>query len=349
MRIGIKIANKWIGNEKPCFVIAEAGVNHNGSFRLAKKMVDVAKDAGVDAVKFQAFTAEQVVTKAAEKALYQKRMTGGGSQYEMLKKLELTEDEFSKLAAHAKRKNIIFLASAFDKRSVDMLEGLKVPAFKIPSGEITNFLLLKHIARKRRPIILSTGMSTLGEIAEALEIIKGEGANEIILLHCVSDYPAKAEDMNLKAIDTLKHAFGLPVGLSDHTLGITVPIAAVALGAAVIEKHFTLDKKLPGPDHKASLEPKELGEMVARIREVEKALGTGIKRPTKREDAIKKAVRRSIVARMDIPQGTVITEEMLDAKRPGTGIEPKNMGKIVGKKAKKNIKSDELITFEKVG
>lgn len=344
----IKIANRWVGEWGPCFIIAEAGINHNGEFRLAKKMVDVAKRAGADAVKFQVFNAERVVIKTAEKATYQKKGTGKGSQYEMLKKLELTKDEFTELAAYARRKNIIFLASAFDEESVDLLDELKVPAFKVPSGEITNSPLLKQIARKGKPIILSTGMSNLGEVAEALEVIRKEGAGDAILLHCVSDYPAKVEDMNLRAMDTLRDAFGLPAGLSDHTLGITVPIAATALGAAVIEKHFTLDKTLPGPDHKASLEPSEFKEMVARIREVEKALGNGIKIPTKSEEAIKKVVRRSIVARVNILRGTVIAQHMLNLKRPGTGLEPKYLKKVIGKKAKKDIKPDELITFEKL-
>lgn len=344
----IRILDKAIGAGNPCFVIAEAGVNHNGSFRLAKRMVNAAKDAGADAVKFQVFTAERVVTKTADKALYQKRRTRESNQYEMLKKLELTEDEFTKLAAYAQRRNIIFLASTFDERSVDLLEELKVPAFKIPSGEITNFPLLKHIARKVKPIILSTGMSTLREIAEALEVIRGEGADEVVLLHCVSDYPAKMEEMNLRVMNTLRRLFEFPVGLSDHTLGVTIPIAAVALEASVIEKHFTLDKKLPGPDHKMSLEPNELKEMINCIRNVEKALGNGMKRPTKNEEKIKKAVRKSIVARTKILKGTVITKEMLDFKRPGIGIEPKYLEKVVGKKVKDDIEMGELIILKKL-
>lgn len=344
----VEISNKNIGPREPCFIVAEAGVNHNGEVRLAKKLIDVAKKAGADAVKFQVFKAENTVTRTAEKAAYQKRGTEKGSQYKMLKKLELTESEFKQLADYAKTKKIIFLASAFDMKSVDLLDRLKVPAFKIPSGEITNFPLLKHIARKGKPIIMSTGMSNLGEVEEALKAIREEGVNDVILLHCVSDYPAKVEESNLRAMETLKRIFGLPVGLSDHTLGITVPIAAVALGAAVIEKHFTLDKKLPGPDHKASLEPKELGEMVACIREVERALGNGIKKPIKSEEAVKKTVRRSIVARVNIPKGTAIAEHMLNLKRPGTGLEPKYLKKVVEKRAKKDIKADELITFEKL-
>jgi len=228
------------------------------------------------------------------------------------------------------------------------LERLGVPAFKIPSGEITNFPLLKHIAGKKKPIILSTGMSTLGEVEEALRVIRKEGAKEVVLLHCVSNYPAKVEEINLRAMETLRRVFGLPVGLSDHTVGITIPVVAVALGAAVIEKHFTLSRELPGPDHKASLEPDEFAEMIANIREVEKALGDGVKRPTESEEEMKKLVRKSIVARVRIPKGTVITEQMLSIKRPGTGLEPKYIKEVIGKRARKDIKPDEVVTFQKV-
>jgi len=223
-----------------------------------------------------------------------------------------------------------------------------VPVFKVGSGEITNLPLLKYIARKKKPVILSTGMATLGEIEEALAAIRQEGVDEIVLLHCVSCYPARTEDMNLRVMGTLRQAFRLPVGLSDHSLGITVPIAAVALGACAIEKHFTLDKKLPGPDHRASLEPRELKEMVKAIRDVEKALGNGIKRPTVEEEENKKVGRRSIVARVDIPAGAVITEDMLAIKRPGNGLEPKYINLIIGRKTKANIISGEVITFPKV-
>jgi len=344
----VKIASNWVGNGAPCFIVAEAGVNHNGKLNLAKKLVDAAKKAGADAVKFQVFRAENVVTKKAEKAEYQKKSTGTGSQYEMLRRLELTQGEFRELAAHARRKNIIFLASAFDAESVDFLNELKVPAFKIPSGEITNFPLLGHIARKRKPIMLSTGMSTLKEVAGAVSVLVHNGAREIILLHCVSDYPARVEDINLRAMDTLKRKFKLPVGLSDHTLGITVPMAAVVLGASVIEKHFTLDQKMPGPDHRASLEPSELRRMVTCIREAEKALGNGIKRPTRGEEAIKKAVRRHIVAKVDIPKGKVIRLEMLGLKRAGAGLGSEYIEKIIGKRAKRNIMKDDLIFLEKI-
>jgi len=343
----IKIGNRTIGEGKPCFIIAEAGVNHNGDINLAKKLIDLAKDAGADAVKFQTFAAEEVVIKGTEKANYQKVTTGTEeSQLEMLKKLELTQMDFEQLFTYARGKGVVLLSSAFDNRSVDLLDNLGVPAIKVASGEITNSPLLKHIARKKRPIILSTGMATLDEVEEALEVIRKEGAREIVLLHCVSCYPAKIEDVNLKAMETLRTTFKLPVGLSDHTPGITAPIAAVALGACIIEKHFTLDKSLPGPDHRASLEPGELKQMVTAIREVEKAMGNGVKRPTEEEEENKKVARRSIVARVDIPLGAIITEEMLDVKRPGGGLEPKYMDIILSRKTKVNIIKNKPITWE---
>ena len=341
------VGNKFIGEGEPCFIIAEAGVNHNGDINLAKKLIGAAKDAKADAVKFQTFKAENVVIKNAEKAEYQKTVKEE-SQYGMLKKLELTEEDFEELAEYAKDKGIVFLSSPFDKESVDLLEELDVPAFKIGSGEITNFPLLRYIAKKGKPIILSTGMATLGEVEEALNVIGDEGVEDVILLHCVSNYPARIKDVNLRAIETLKQAFKLPIGFSDHTLGITASIAAVAFGACVIEKHFTLDRNLPGPDHKASLEPDELKEMVQTIRDVEKALGTGMKRPAKDEEEIKKVARRSIVAKVDIPEGAIITEDMLDVKRPGTGVEPRYMKKIVGARAKVDIKRDDLIAWNKL-
>ena len=342
----IKIGDKMVGEGESCFIIAEAGVNHNGDINLAKRLIDIAKEAGADAVKFQTFKAKELVTADAGKAQYQKETTDAKeSQFEMLRKLELTESDFEELFNYAQKKGVISLSSPFDKRSVDLLDRLGVPAFKIPSGEITDFPLLRHIATKGKPIILSTGMATLGEIEEALEIVRKEGAEEIVLLHCVSCYPAKIEDTNLKAMDTLRYAFNLPVGLSDHSLGVSILVAAVALGACIIEKHFTLDKNLPGPDHRASLEPDELKEMVRAIRDVEKALGNGIKRPTVEEEENKKVGRRSIVARVDIPEGTIIAEEMLDAKRPGAGISPKYIALLVRRKAVSTIKKDELIKW----
>jgi len=324
-------------------------VNHNGRLEMARQLVDVAVQAGADTVKFQTFKTENFMTRNAEKAEYQKETTGAEeSQYEMIKKLELSEEDFKDLFAYAQEKGITFLSSAFDKGSVDLLETLGVPAFKIPSGEITNFPLLRYIARKKKPIILSTGMSTLSEIEEALEVLQKEGAKEIILLHCITNYPAKIEDMNLRVMETLRNAFKLPVGLSDHTLGITIPIAAVALGACVIEKHFTLDKNLPGPDHRASLDPDELRQMVRAIRDVERAKGDGVRKPTKEEEENKKVVRRSIVAKVDIPERAIVTKEMLDIKRPGIGIEPRYIEEIVGATAKVDIKRNDSITWSKI-
>jgi len=343
----IRIRDKSIGDGEPTFIVAEIGVNHNGDVRLAKKLVDAAKDAEVDAVKFQTFKTGETVTRSAEKAEYQKEITGSMEyQYGMLKKLELTEEDFKELFDYTEKKDIIFLSSPFDKESVDLLDRLSILAFKVASGEITNFPLLEYIAKKGKPIILSTGMSTLGEIEEALEVFRKKGNNKIVLLHCVTSYPTRIEDANLGVIETLRRRFKLPVGFSDHTLGMTIPIAAAALGAVLIEKHFTLDRTLPGPDHRSSLEPDELKGMVRAVREVEKALGDGVKKPTEDEERIKKVVRRSIVAKVEIPEGAVITEAMLDFKRPGTGIEPKNLNEVIGKRAKKDIKSDELITFE---
>jgi len=342
----IRIAGRVVGEHAPCFIIAEAGVNHNGNINLAKRLVDVAIQAGADAVKFQTFKAEDVVTETAEKAEYQKKTTGAEeSQFVMIKRLELGERDFKKLFDYSHSRGIIFLSSPFDKRSVDLLDKLGVPAFKIASGEITNLPLIKYIAQKGKPIILSTGMSTMAEIKEALQVINDEGTRDVVLLHCITSYPAKVESSNLRAMRTLRRAFKLPVGLSDHTIGITVPIAAVALGAAALEKHFTLDKNLPGPDHKASLTPEGLNQMIMVVRQVEKAMGNGIKSPTEEEEEIKRVVRRSIVARVDIPKGTFITEEMLDIKRPGIGIEPKYLDLIVGRKARRNIKKDYILNW----
>lgn len=340
----IKIGNRLIGDGEPVFIIAEVGVNHNGDIGIAKKLVDIAEDAGADAVKFQVFKAEKVVIRNAEKAKYQKETTDSEeSQYGMIKKLELTREAFKELSDYANKIGIMFLASPFDKESVDLLEEIDVPAFKVGSGELTNFPILKYIASKRKPIILSTGMATLIEIKEAIGIIKEQGVDDIIILHCITNYPVKIEDVNLRAIQTLRAAFKLPVGFSDHTLSITIPATAVALGACVIEKHFTLNRDLPGPDHRASLEPHELREMIKTVKDVEKALGNGTKKPTPEEEEIKKVARRSIVAKVEIPKGTVITDDMLDFKRPGVGIEPKYLNKVIGKRAKRDIQPDELI------
>ncbi len=341
----VKINNRIIGGDhQSVFVIAEAGVNHNGDIELAKKLVDIAVEAGADAVKFQTFKAKNIATRYASKARYQFKTTNSNeSQYEMLKKLELGEGEFKELYRYARKKGIIFLSTPFDFESADFLEELGVPAFKISSTDLTNLPFLEYIAEKGRPIILSTGMGTLCEIEEAVNTIKNVGNEDIVLLHCITNYPTEFESLNLRAIQTLKATFKLPVGFSDHSRGIYAPIAAVALGAVVIEKHFTLNKNLSGPDHRASLDPEELREMITAIRLIEKALGDGIKRPTPEEEEIKKVVRRSIVAKVNIPKGAVITNEMLTFKRPGTGLPPKYYKEILGKKARRYIKADELI------
>jgi len=347
MRKMIKIENRHIGENYPTFIIAEAGVNHNGSLELAKKLVDVAKEAGVDAVKFQTFKTEKIVSKFAPKAEYQIKNTGNNeSQYEMIKKLELTEEEFIELYKYTKEKGLIFLSTPFDFESADFLEDL-VPVYKISSTDLTNLPFLEYIAKKGKPIILSTGMATLGEIEEAVNTIKKYN-EDIILLHCITNYPADFEELNLRAIKTLEEAFKLPVGYSDHSLGIYAPIAAVTLGAVVIEKHFTIDKNLPGPDHKASLNPEELKEMVKAIRLTEKALGDGIKRPTFSEEKIKKVVRKSLVANVDIPKGSIIKREMVTIKRPGIGIEPKYLDVVAGKRARRDIKKDEVLRWEDI-
>ena len=328
------------------FIIAEAGVNHNGSRDIAKRLVEVAKSCGADAVKFQTFKADTLVTRNAEKAEYQKRaVTGGDSQFEMLQKLELGEEDFRSLLEHCNRCGIEFLSSAFDEDSADMLDSLGVATFKIPSGEITNHPFLKHIARKNKPVILSTGMCTLGEVEEAVEIFRAAGIPRLIVLHCVTEYPAPYDQVNLSAMITLRAAFGVEVGYSDHTPGIEIPLAAVSMGATVIEKHFTLDNALEGPDHMASLNPNDFRYMVQTIRNVEQAIGDGIKRPAPCELKNMGVARKSIVAAEPIEQGEVITREKLTIKRPGHGIQPKEMEKVVGLRANRRIAKDEVLKW----
>jgi len=324
------------------FIIAEAGVNHNGRLDLAYQLIDVAKDTGADAVKFQTFKAENVVSRLADKAEYQKKTTGSDkSQLEMIKKLEISFEDFVKLKKYCDKKGIIFLSTPFDHQSIDFLYDL-VDIYKIPSGEIINYPYLKHIAAKNKLIIMSTGMANLGEVEEAINTIRSVNSKaEISLLHCTTNYPTPYEEVNLKAMQTLAAAFKLPVGYSDHTLGIEVPVAAVAMGAKIIEKHFTLDKKLPGPDHKVSLEPDELKEMVTAIRNIEMALGDGIKKPNKSEIEIKKVVRKSLIATRDIRAGEIIKESDIAIKRPGTGLLPKFKEIIIGMKIVNDIREDE--------
>ncbi|MGE5581374.1 MAG: N-acetylneuraminate synthase [Bacillota bacterium] len=340
----IQIRAKVISENSPVFIIAEAGVNHNGSLETAKKLVDAAAEAGADAVKFQTFKANQLVTASAEKANYQKEATGANeSQYEMLKRLELDPRQHLEIINHCKTRSIIFLSTPFDFESVDLLEKFDIPAYKISSGDITNLPFLEYIARKNKPIILSTGMASIGEVEEAVATIQNTGNSQIVLLHCTSNYPTQYQDVNLRAMLTLKHVFQLPVGYSDHTLGIEIPTAAVALGACVIEKHFTLDRNLPGPDHRASLEPEQLKAMVSAIRNVEKALGDGVKRCQAAEANVKEAARKSIVAVRDLAKGEVLTRNALGFKRPGTGLPPKLVDFLLGKKIKRDILKDEVI------
>lgn len=326
------------------FIIAEAGVNHNGDIQLANKLIDAAKSAGADAVKFQTFKAESVVSKIAQKAEYQKRTTGTDeSQLEMVKRLELSFCDFKKLKKYCEEKEILFLSTPFDFDSIDFLESLEMPIYKVPSGEITNLPYLMKIARIGKPVIMSTGMSDLDEVGSALDVLRDNGAGTITLLHCNTQYPTPFEDANIKAMLTLKERFGVAVGYSDHTLGIEAPIAAVALGATVIEKHFTLDKNMEGPDHKASLDPQELKAMVTSIRNIEVALGDGIKRPSKSETPNKEVARKSIVARRNIVKGEIFTEDNLTVKRPGNGISPIKWFEVLGKKATRDFCEDELI------
>ena len=324
-------------------IIAEAGVNHNGNINLAKKMVDVASEAGADAIKFQTFRTEYLAVQTAKKAEYQILNTGNNSsQFEMLKELELNEASFKELFEYCIVKNIKFISSPFDLESIEFLDELGLDTFKIPSGEITNYLYLKKIATLNRKIILSTGMATLDEIKDALEILK-ENSEKLILLHCTSSYPTSMQDVNLKAMCTMKRIFNKEVGYSDHTLGVEVAVAAVALGAGVIEKHFTLDRSLPGPDHRMSLEPNEFKKLVEAIRNIEQALGDGIKKPSTTELVNREFVRKSIVAARVIRQGEIFSDNNLCAKRPGNGVSPMRLNSFLGCSAKRSYEKDERI------
>lgn len=333
--------------EDKTFIIAEAGVNHNGSIELAKRLIDEAHRAGADCVKFQSFTADKLVSRTAEKAPYQKRTTeGADTQYEMLKRLELSEEDHRTLIACCHDNGIVFLSSAFDEGSADLLEDLGVAAFKIPSGELTNHGFLRYAAIKQKPMILSTGMSTLAEVAEAVEVIVGTGNQQLYLLHCVTEYPAPFAEINLKAMLTLASAFGFPVGYSDHTPGIEIGVAAVALGARIIEKHFTLSRDMAGPDHRASLEPPELKAMIQAIRNVEQALGSGVKAPAPCEAKNVAVARKSVVAERDIMTGERVSPENVAIKRPGHGIQPFDLEKVMGLAVTADIKAGSVVTWK---
>ena len=338
------IGGRTIGEGHPCFLIAEAGVNHNGDAGLAHRLVDVAADAGADAVKFQTFDPERLVSPLARKAEYQVANTGSSEpQLDMLRRLVLPRDALAPLAAHAAERGLLFLSTPFDESSADLLKGLGMAAFKVPSGEVTNHPLVAHVAAKGRPVLMSTGMSTLAEVAEAVQVVREKGDPPLALLHCVTSYPAAAADCNLRAIGAMKTAFGVPVGWSDHTDGIQVSLAAVAAGASLLEKHFTLDRGLPGPDHLASLEPGELAALVKAVREIESALGDGVKRPAASELANAAVVRRSLHAARPLPAGHVLKAGDLVMLRPGTGLPPSLRDRLVGRKLKIGVERGEML------
>ncbi|MEH1825348.1 MAG: N-acetylneuraminate synthase [Nostoc sp.] len=342
----IDIPGIQIGHEYPCFIIAEAGVNHNGSLDMAKHLIDRALEAGADAVKFQSFKSEKVVSSTAPKAEYQLLTTNPDeSQLDMIRTLELSVEAHRELQSYSQKQGILFISTPFDEESADILEELKVPLFKIPSGEITNWPFLQYVARKGKPLIVSTGMSYLSEVEEALRVIRQVGCEQLVLLHCVSSYPTNPAEANLRAMHSMATALQVPVGYSDHTTGIEVALAAVALGACVIEKHFTLDKNLPGPDHKASLDPKELQALVKGVRKVECALGNGFKQPTASEINTRAIARRSLALTCDVIEGTVLEPQMLTALRPASGISPTLQELVLGRKVTRSLQAGQLISW----
>ena len=343
----VNIGGRMIGAGRPCFVIAEAGVNHGGDLEQALRLVDAAADAGADAVKFQTFRAKDLVTPEAPKANYQEaRCPGSRSQLDLLKALELSEASHRALMAHCRDRGILFLSTPFEAGSADLLESLGLPAFKIPSGELTNLPFLAHLARKGRPVILSTGMARLGEIEQAMTVFEAAGLEEVVLLHCVSSYPTASADANLRAMATLAQVFQRPVGYSDHTEGLEVSLAAVALGACVLEKHLTLDRSLPGPDQQVSLEPGELKALVRGVRIVTAARGHGRKVPAPWELNTAQVARKSLVAAMSLPRGTVLQAHHLVAKRPGTGLPPLQLAEVLGRTLGRDLAKDALLAWE---
>ena len=333
---------------KRVLIIAEAGVNHNGNISLAKKLIDVAKDAGADIVKFQTFKSEKLVTKSAQKAAYQKKTTGANeSQLDMLKKLELSSDDHDVLISYCRKKKIKFLSTPFDHDSIDLLVSLGMDTFKIPSGELNNLPYLRKIGKMNKKVIMSTGMSDLKDVEDNLNVLIKSGTKKenITLLHCHSEYPTPMKDVNLKAMITMAEKFNVAVGYSDHTEGIEVPVAAVALGASVIEKHFTLNKKMKGPDHKASLDPAELKSMVKAIRNIELALGDGIKKPSSKEQQNKKVAQKSIHFAENISKGTVLNESHLIMKLPSNGISPMQFDEVLGRELIVNVKADHPLKW----
>lgn len=344
----VEIGGRAVGPGHPCFVIAEAGVNHNGDVNVALELVRAASRAKADAIKFQTFSAERLATRSAPKAAYQARTGGAETQREMLKRLELSIDDHRQLMRACEREGILFLSSAFDEQSADMLEELGIAALKVPSGEITNLPFLRHLARKGRCLIVSTGMSTLDDVRAAMGAIRETADVPVVLLHCVSLYPAPAAGVNLRAMETMRTEFQVPVGFSDHTDGASIALASVALGADALEKHLTLDCDLPGPDHAASLEPADFEALVESVRAVETALGDGVKRPLPEEAETAAVARKSVVAAVDIPRGAEIKREMLTVMRPGTGLPPSRLDWVVGRKAHSAISAGAVITADMV-
>ena len=339
--------SEWFSSDAPCIVIAEIGVNHNGDLDTAKLLIDVAVDAGADAVKFQTFIADNLTSRHARKADYQEKNDGAGeSQAAMLKRLEFSEDKLIACRDYARKAGIGFLSTPFDKEAADLLEKIGVEAFKVSSGDLTDLPLLKHIAGKAKPVIISTGMATLSETEDAVAAIAAAGAPPLAILHCVSNYPAAPNEANLKAIDTIAAAFGKPVGWSDHTTGDEITIAAVARGARFIEKHFTLDRNMPGPDHNASLEPNELKDLIKKIRRVESAMGDGVKRPMPSELSTADVARKSIVIARDIKAGEELDESALVCKRPGNGLPPRLLPLVIGRTAAQDLAEDDLLKLE---
>ncbi len=343
----IQIGDRLVGPGAPVFVIAEAGVNHNGELQLALDLVDAAVAAGADAIKFQSFLADELVSASAPKADYQLASTDAAeSQYDMIKRLELSQASHEAIRDRCAAAGIQFLSTPFDRGSADLLQRLGVPAFKVSSGDLTDWPLLRHLARFGKPVILSTGMSYLDEVSAAVEVIREAGNPEIIALHCVSNYPAAPADANLRAMQTMAAKLQVPIGFSDHTEGFTVALAAVALGACLIEKHLTLDRNLPGPDHRASLEPGELKALVTEIRKVESSLGGGVKAPAESEANTRSVARRSLVAATALAADTVLQADMLCEKRPGTGIPPSSAAEVIGKKLTRKLERNEMILWD---
>ncbi|MDP8230774.1 MAG: N-acetylneuraminate synthase [Candidatus Gorgyraea atricola] len=345
----IRIGNRTIGEGHPCFIIAEAGSNHDRELEQAFKLIDIAKDAGADAVKFQTYSAETLYSKKTPKPEYLRNKNLSSRDetlWDVIKKIEMPREWHIKLKQYCLKRDIIFMSTPFDLKAVDELEAVDILAYKIASFEITHLPLLEKVGKTGKPVILSTGMADISDIKDALDIIYKTGNKQVALLHCAINYPPRYEDLHLRAMDTMKEIFKVPVGFSDHTLGITSDIAAVARGACIIEKHFTLDRKLQGPDHPFALEPQELKDMVGAIRDTEKFLGSPEKKKTESEEELYRIGRRSLVAACNIPKGVKITREMLEVKRPGYGIAVKSMNELIGRVAAKNIEEDDILQWE---